>query len=117
MTQRTFAWACPSCHSLLRLDTEEEEDRDDEVRGVVACGWMGYEPRCPMCASKMVSEDEIALWYARRHTDREFTLTAADIEAWRAEQPVSAHAETCEVYDREDADCGCGHDARKRGSL
>jgi hypothetical protein len=113
MTQRTFAWVCPSCHSLLRLDTEEE-DRDDEARGIGARGRLGYVPRCPMCASKMVSEDEVAMWYAQRHTDREFTLTAADLEAWRAEQPVSAHAEDCEVHDRDDADCGCGHDARKR---
>jgi len=114
LTTRLFRWCCPQCDTTLALTTGEE--RDDRVRGVDAEGWTSFEPRCPFCQTFMVDEDTIAAWYMHAHdvpAGKGFTLGVADFAEWRAAQPKVAHAENCDVYDREEKPCGCGADSRR----
>lgn len=83
---RLFRWACPNCRTLLAVETEEGVD--NEKLGVDSTGCFGYGPRCPMCETKMVDEDEVASWFIRKRTLKAgdaFTLSGDDFDEWRAE--------------------------------
>lgn len=110
---RLFRWICPSCRTVLSVVTEE--DWDDDLRGVDSTGCFGYGPRCPMCATQMAEEDDIAIWhFSKNRTSSGVTLDESHFEQWRSEQPESKHDDQCEVYSREDARCGCDHDRRMK---